>query len=250
MNTVNIAAAVLAGVLIGLAQTIETIGYHFRRIGSEAGSASLGYSIHVQTATASRLGSLLAFPIVGLLLDLQASVITILFVPLTACTVFIIGNIAFGKMKASEKILIQLFQFVVRRISRLETPTAPAPANSRVPTPVPPKRKRELMIAGCFAYCAVTSGTYAAFILAAVLSDYRATALQLAPALTAIGTLVSVTYFDPRVSVLIDGNFDKREAVEAIAQARTIAASIVLAFVFVVGIIFVSVFRIPLLPAA
>lgn len=232
----NLLLATMAGFLIGLSQFFELLGFYFRAEGSLRGLSTVGYSVHVQVATVSRIGSLLALPILGYLLDSDAHTNTLVFSGVVCASTIVFFSSILVKFKSIENLLSVVFDFITIKINRLDLGDSKRTKDSE--SEIPQSYKIRLFVASTIAYSVMIVGMFATFGLAAIYHDYRATILQSAPILTMLGTAISVIYFDPLASMLIDGCYSKMKAVQLIILTRLAAA--ILALFFFIGWALVS----------
>ena len=192
--------SILAALLIFFSLLFETLGFNFRRIGKMSNKPSLGYSLHVQFATVSRLGIFIGFPLIGILIDKSSELNTIILVPVISY--FLISSSLFICARYIDRLdgLFKIFFKFQLRISNLEDINF---SNKDIDPNNLFSRKRVILL-GAISFLFASSGIFFVSILSFIFSDFKATILLSSPAITAIGTLVSVIFFDPFISRQID----------------------------------------------
>ena len=216
--------AVLAGCLISIGHTFELFGFFFRIIGAEYGKPSLGYSSHVQIATISRLSTLVAMPIVGYLLDKGVEIKTILLVPIASLVLFILFSLLQILISYKKNVLIFLFENFVAIVSRINIGESKYELMGCDKEPIPNEIFKKIFISGFFAFLIVTGGLFSIYLVSSANLNYRAMILQSAPIFTAVGTLISVVFFDSTVSNVLDTYKYDMNLIRVIIKARMIAA--------------------------
>jgi len=209
---------IISGCVLGLSLFVETFGFFLRSAGSSLALSSLGYSLHVQLATFSRLGTFIGMPIVGFLLDSGTAPEVISILPLMVSAIFILFSaITLYFPNKIERFAIWLFLFMGRKISRLTVAS-----NGKRTAGLEIKIEEEIMLfwLSLLSHLIVVIGFYLMIILASIFNDWRVTLMQSTPLLTAAGTLLSVIYFDPRASTLIDKSENPFRATMIIMRAR------------------------------
>lgn len=215
--------AIIAGVLIAMSLLVETLGFYLRFAGSHMGTPSLGYSIHVQAGTLSRIGTLVGLPLIGWLIDRGANVHNILVVPVCTFAVYTAVNlIALFRHDQAASVSRALFRKLAKRSIVLNEGGA---AEHFDTYDLEYAQAKVLYVAGILSFLFTASGFFLAAIFASVYYDYRATILQLSPIVTAIGTFVSVVFFDPRISYHVDRGAKQRQVIKVILVSRAISAA-------------------------
>ena len=216
---------IISGSVLGISLFIETFGFFLRSAGASLSLSSLGYSLHVQLATFSRLGIFIGMPLVGFLLDSGTSPEVVSILPLMVSGIFMIFAILVLFIPTQiERFSIALFFFMGQKISRLDIPSN-RERNSLVD--VNPVEERNLFCLSLLSHLIIVTGFYLMIILASIYNDWRVTIMQSTPLLTAAGTLLSVIYFDPRASSLIDKSKDPFSAATVIMRARLTSMSVI-----------------------
>ena len=177
-----------AAFLVGLSLSMETVGVLGRHVGVVLKSPAYGYSIHNRIATIGRVFVFLGFPIIGYIIDTTNDPSHIFLTGILICCVHTFIGL--------------IFFFCHNLIySRIHTYTG---AN----TVVISIRNLDFTIV-LFSAAAIflqLVGIVVVNSLAAMHADLRATLLQTAPALTALGTVLHTFIADPRLSKLSDSS--------------------------------------------
>ncbi len=214
--------AIFSGALIGFSHWIEAIGFYMRVVGANHGLAALGYSAHVQIATVSRFGTLLAFPLIGYLIDNghSASIISYSFV--SYAFVFVLLNTITAKSGFEIIFYERFFFFIMNKINRI------GEIKSNNLDVVYPNEfqydESKLFLLSLFSYGVMIFGVFSVFFASTIVPEYRATILQIGPLITGVGAIVSTTYFDPYVSLIMDRSPRKNDAVSTIVKGRSYSA--------------------------
>ncbi len=209
---------IISGSVLGLSLFIETFGFFLRSAGASLSLSSLGYSLHVQLATFSRLGTFIGMPLVGFLLDSGTSPEVVSILPLMVSGIFIsLAILVLYIPSKIEKFSIALFFFMGRKISRLDVPSNRERTSL---VDINPSEEKNLFWLSLLSHLIIVIGFYLMIVLASIFNDWRVTIMQSTPLLTAAGTLLSVIYFDPRASTLIDKSKDPFSATTIIMRAR------------------------------
>jgi hypothetical protein len=209
---------IISGVVLGLSLFVETFGFFLRSAGSSMALSSLGYSLHVQLATISRLGTFIGMPLVGFLLDSGTDPKTVSILPLMVSGIFIVcAVITLYYSTGVERFSVWLFLFLGRKISKLDVPCNGKRAS---PTEISTSEEAMLFWLSFLSHIIIVVGFYLMIILASIFNDWRVTLMQSTPLLTAAGTLISVIYFDPRASTLIDKSINPFRVTHIIMRAR------------------------------
>jgi hypothetical protein len=215
---------IAAGVLIGISFSLETLGFYFRAEGARLKVPAVGYSIHVQVATLSRVGTFMGLPMLGWMLDAGYPLDRIIIAPIITSIVYIVicVSVTSNSFKLIQY-LNKLFIFFSNWISKLAIVNDPEEIQYKI---VGGKKFKRLLLVGALSYVFVVVGGYGMTMLASIFNDYRATLLQLSPAITAWGTLLSVIYFDPRVSRYIDLGYKPIDVIKVVVFARVVSMSV------------------------
>lgn len=216
----------VAAILIFFSLLFETLGFNFRRIGKMCNKSSLGYSLHVQFATVSRLGIFIGFPLIGYLIDQSSDIENILLVPVICY--FLISTFLFISaiyVHRLDNLFKQFFllQLKISNIDRVDFDENLAiPSNSF--------SKKRILILGAISFLFASSGIFFVSILSFTFSDLKATILLSSPAITAIGTLISVIFFDPFISRQIDDIDEPVNVIKYIYFSRALSSLILFVF--------------------
>ena len=217
--------SILAGSLMAFSHWIEVLGFFMRVAGSKKGLSALGYSVHVQLATGSRLGTFLAFPMIGYCIDKKAESKIIILSLIAYCIVFFLLN-AFSLVSNLQYFAEKAFIFIIKKINRIKVQDLMFEASDGFI--LSREHLNRLTITSSISYLIIVAGIFMTFTLSAIWHDYRATILQLGPIFTGIGTIISTTMFDPFASWIFDKFRDKDQAVLAIIHGRMYASVILL----------------------
>jgi len=216
------APLIAASVLIAVSMLGETVGYFARVIGARERQNALGYSMHVLIATYSRVGTLLGLPIIGYALDVGVSPWRIALVALTTYAVFILVTALFYfDQKVLTAVCVKIF---ARYGEPCKESSHGGSAEAMCSVGLAPGESRKIIVASALAFFCTSVSFFIASSAAAVWTAYRVTMLQLTPMMTAVGTLVSVTYLDPGISKLLDGGRGGLDMFRAILVGRFLAA--------------------------
>lgn len=215
--------AIVAGVLIALSLLVETLGFYLRFAGSFMGTPSLGYSIHVQAGTLSRIGTMVGLPIIGWLIDRGADLRSILVIPVCTFAVYAIVNIiALSRHDQVASIAQVLFRKLAKQSTVLNEGVAAGHLDAH---DLDRAQVKVLYTAGILSFLFTASGFFLAAVFASVYYNYRATILQLSPMITAVGTFISVVFFDPRISYHVDRGAKQQQVIKVILVSRAISAA-------------------------
>jgi hypothetical protein len=216
--------AILAGFLIGISLVMETLAFHYREFGTRHGMPTLGYSLHVQLATLARAGTLVGLPLLGWMLDHGQSSHALVQAPAAAFSTFAgISGLSLAFSKRTESALERVFRVQAWIVSRVQL-TKRSPASNGEVAKVCRADALTLQVAGAFSFILTAGGLFGVMMSAALAPAYRATILQLSPLVTSIGTVVSVTIFDPKISTLMDRGNDGLAVVRYVTRARLYGA--------------------------
>ena len=229
-----LAPYLVAGMLIGLSQATEVMGFYLRSAGQKQGMAGLGYSLHVQIATLARFGTFMGLPILGFAVDngagpraiLGAGIVSSL-VTLTVCL------LALRWPDIAIRLAHALFLRRARTLSAGRKPQAQTP-HAAESSEYRKRDRNRILVFGAVAFVATSIGVYVTLMLGSMCMDFRATILQLTPAITALGTIFAVIYFDPRVSSCIDSAKDADAIVMDVVRSRI--AGVIAAVVAILAI--------------
>lgn len=203
---------------------IETAGYKFRELGIKNKIPSLGYSVHVQTATYARIGSMIALPIMAWLIDNEKNIETIILIPIISSSLFIALAYISNNSKKAEILINAVFEKLTRKYKSKINENSKTNSNKDIES----KDLKKISRYAYFSYLFIISGTYASFIVASLTPKYRATIIQLSPLITSIGTFISVTYFDPKVSYLNETSREIHNITTVIFNGRIYASGTLL----------------------
>ena len=125
--------AILAGCLIGLSLSVETLAFHYREFGTRYEMPTLGYSLHVQLATLARAGTLVGLPLLGWMLDHGQSTTALVQAPAAAFATFSgISGLSLFFGKRTTRLLRPLFRLQAWVVSRVRLKSnAATPAGGR-----------------------------------------------------------------------------------------------------------------------
>jgi len=214
--------AIISGSLIGFSHWFEAIGFYMRVVGANHGLPALGYSAHVQIATISRFGTLLAFPLIGYLIDSGHSAIIILYSFVSYAFTFVLLNAATAKSDLESAFYEKIFFFIMNNVNSI---------GAIKPNKSPPDysnnfeyNKLKLLLLSLFSYGIIIFGVFSVFFVSTIVPEYRATVLQVGPLITGVGAVVSSTYFDPYVSLIMDRSAKKSDAIYLIIKGRSLSA--------------------------
>lgn len=220
--------AIVAGCLIGMSLSVETLAFYYRDFGTRHGVPTLGYSLHVQLATLARAGTLVGLPLLGWMLDHGQSSRALVQAPAAAFATFAaISSFSLLFSTWTERALERTFRLQALIVSqvRLIDGSGAAPGEVEVSR----RDALTLQVAGAFSFILTAGGIFGVMMSAAFAPQYRATILQLTPLITSIGTVVSVSVFDPKVSMLMDKGSDGRAVVRIVTRSRLYGAVLLMA---------------------
>lgn len=223
----------ISGILIGISLFIESASFIIRIIGKNSEKSSLGYSLHVQIATLSRLGSFVGLPIIGLLLDKKVETYFIVLIPFISYIVMSFGFLF---------ILIKL-DFVINIYNKIFMLRVKNANEFKLTNFSFRKLKLDLNQIWILSFLSFSITTISFFlipIIASLYNEYRATILQLAPVFTSFGTFISIFMFDNNLSKLIDSNIDihlKINTYISIIFSRLISSFIIIILILRIWII-------------
>jgi hypothetical protein len=194
------------GILFSMLYLAETLGYSIREAGRICGATAMGYSLHTQFGTLARMSTLVAMPIIGYLLDKNTPVDTIILIPITTSLIYCAVMVLAIKKSFETKVVRVSFS----------------------------NRVRYLALASYISFFIVLLGVFSAMVLAAVYHENRAMIMQSTVVLTSLGTFISILFFDPMISSIIDRGGDYRSLIKVIFISR-IAAMVSMIVVLAVG---------------
>lgn len=215
---------IACGMLMAISHFCETAGFEFRSIGSQYSRPALGYSIHVQFATLSRLFTMLAFPMIGFLLDTDAEQRDLLTIVGIHSALFAVISALYLFWPSRRALMTRAFFFLSMRVSRVSGEDLPRAAGHVAAIPVMDCAvKRRLLYLSAISFVLIILGLYSTLVLASIFRAWRATMLQLGPILTMAGTAMSTVFFDPYVSSLIDDSHGATDVTKVIVLGRAVA---------------------------
>jgi len=226
--TSNYYLVFVASSLMAINFAIETIAYQLRCTGASLGASSLGYSLHVQISTFARILNFIALPILGWLIDKNIDFRIFITIPVIYSIVFILSCTFYLFIPNKSKISVKFYIFLVEKISKvkLDKVNSYTLDNDELDY-VNYEMMNKLFILGVFSTFFTTLGSMIPLIIASYANDSRATILQMSPLFTGIGTLISVIFFDPRVSILIKDNSNNSYIMNVIIKARMFGVAII-----------------------
>lgn len=203
-----------------------------RLFGAINNSPSLGYSMHVQVATIARFGTLLAFPLIALQIETGVSNKILALIPvLTYGCLAIILLILSKNTTMNNSLLLFVFK-ILAKISKLDTKRFSESIHLATHELVITKNeKNKIVYFGTFAFLFTSSAFFITSIIANQFLDFRTTIIQCTPFISSIGTLMSVVYFDPTLSQLIDKNPNSLSIIMIAWKAR-IYGSLIICLLF------------------
>ena len=208
---------IIPGLLLGLSWFVESIGYLFRLIGSHQGKLSLGYTIHVQLATMTRFGSFVALPMLALGVDKEFPMNVLLFTPLIAFSVIVVGLVP---VLLRRRLVFNYLSFIFNVVGRKQESLS----NSSKHNLDIYSFDIKLVLASLGSYIITSNAFFVSVMYASVYPDFRASILQMTPALSFIGTLVAVFYLDTRISNSLDNKENETSAVYSVIAGRLFSA--------------------------
>lgn len=206
----------IAGVLLGFAWSLESVGYLLRLVGSLNGRASLGYTRHVQFATASRLGSFVALPILAYHVDLGTLISDLLLVPMAAFSVSAIAMFLLTNNRRASLISLKAIFNLVEHGFRKQKDIGQL-------IDIEGLRDKKVVLMSAFSYTLAINAYFITMLLAVKFNTYRATILQSTPAISFIGTLIAVFYIDTKISNSLDQNNSDGSAIFSLLEGRLLA---------------------------
>ena len=203
---------ILVSVFISITIICECYGYFFRLIGLKLGKAALGYSIHVQFGTFGRIGNivgatLLSYGIESNLIEVQRIAFYSILILITSLILIVFSN-------KTELVIISILNDYLRKwikekkeikLSNHELVQYFRKCQIEDSKKHKDFKKDNLIYFGLpalFAMFFTLGGYLMAFKLAETNIDYRMTALSLSPFMTSLGTLMSITFVDPKLSII------------------------------------------------
>jgi hypothetical protein len=227
---------ILIALLLLISLFFECYGFIFRHLGAINNSSSLGYSLHVQIATIARFGTLLSYPLIAYKLETGVTNNTLSIIPIISFSLLAITLYIFLKNKN----LNNVFSFyILKKLSNIsgyqDIFLKRSNSSSQIDDSdeeISKSEKFRLVYFGTFSFLFTSSSFFLTSILANQFLEYRATIIQCTPFISSVGTIMSVVYFDPTLSKLIDKNPNSFRAVKLAWQAR-IRGSIIIALIFI-----------------
>lgn len=218
-------ALVFSCVVIGIALSIlaETCGVWARVVGAINGSPTTGYSIHVRIATVGRLFTFLAAPLLGFLVDTGVSAAEISSIG--CLSFFLIGIVTVVFLNFGLGSFNWLYGII----------------NSQRPSVLPSKASTTFSDAVGYKYFVVINiisfglsgiGIIVVNIIAALNPEHRATIVQLAASITALGTLLHVFKIDPQLSKAADSDCELLQSLVFIVLISRIICACILGVAF------------------
>ena len=208
-----------------MSQAVETIAFELRAVGRMYGASALGYSLHVQVATLSRVGTFIGLPILGYAVDAKQGPAPILCSAIVAYSTFstlvLISLFSHGYVQKASEWFFQRSS-MGKGLAYEDLPIANSVSSGK-DEEMPPCA-RSITATGACSFVFITCGIYVTLVLSSLFTESRAMILQLTPAITAAGTMFSVVFFDPRVSLAIDRSRQPGRVVATIYLSRVIGS--------------------------
>tara|TARA_B100001057_G_C22742360_1_gene908317 strand:- start:537 stop:1220 length:684 start_codon:yes stop_codon:yes gene_type:complete len=192
-------ALVFWGIVIGIALSIlaETYGVWARVVGAVNNSPTTGYSIHVRIATAGRFFTFMAAPLLGFLVDSGV----------TAAEISLIGSLSFFLISIATFIFIYSGLGSFNWVYGILDSKYPKELVSKISITFKDAISyRSFVIVNILSFGLSGIGIIVVNIFAALNPDHRATIVQLAASITAVGTLLHVFKIDPQLSRAADSD--------------------------------------------
>lgn len=234
-------ASIAIGFLFSFLYLFETIGYIFRLIGRRHGLASLGYSIHVQCASSARMFTFFAYPVVGYLLDLNVSYIYIAIMIVLTSSIFIIFmTLILINYDLTYHYANRFFIWYTQKFYKIAQYKSGIKLNHQFHSLEIIKNKY-FYISAFIAFFIVVIGVFTSIFMAALYHEKRAMFLQASALFTSLGTLISIFYFDPKLSTYIDEDNMTFDVIKAAFLSRYYAMiTILILFLLVIFLNFHS----------
>lgn len=209
----------------------ECYGFMFRILGAINNAPTLGYSLHVQIATIARFGTLLAFPLIALEIETGISDKALSLIPVITYVCLAI-MLSFFSRYSSYNIMFTLLIFrFLKKFSGLKEQGFYVDSFSKIKDiEIPKNQRNKIIYFGTFAFLFTSGAFFLTSIVANHFLDYRTTIIQCTPFVSSIGTLMSVIYFDPTISQLIDKNPNSLKTIVLAWKARINGALIISLF--------------------
>lgn len=215
-------------ILITLSLFFESYGFMLRVIGVKNGNPSLGYSFHVQLATLSRFGTFLAFPLIAYMLENGVSSSSLAQIPVIS---YLFVAIALIIIKKYKNLNIRFSKFLFKKLSSFSKLSVKnnfsTKEKNNFTEKISKRNKNRIVYFGTFAFLFTSSAFFITSLVANSFLDYRATIIQCTPFISSIGTIVSVLYFDPTISSLIDKLNNPERLIYIVWKARIIGAFLI-----------------------
>lgn len=199
----------LTSFLLLITLFFECYGFIFRHIGAFNNVASLGYSLHVQVATIARIGTLLSYPLIAYQIESGIKSSLLCLIPIVSFLgLAILLSFLSNRTKLAINVAQKLFKILIN-ISNLgskELKNYSFIKNLEIPLEIEKAEKNRIIYLGTLAFLFTSSAIFITSIIANQFLDFRTTIIQSTPFISSIGTILSVVYFDPTLSKLIDKN--------------------------------------------
>jgi hypothetical protein len=192
-------ALVFWGIAIGIAVSIlaETCGVWARVVGAINGSPTTGYSIHVRIATAGRFFTFMAAPLLGFLVDTGVS----------AAEISLIGSLSFFLISIATVVFVYFGLGSFNWLYGILNSEHPKELVSKVSITFSDAISyKYFVIVNILSFGLTGIGIIVVNIIAALNPEHRATIVQLAASVTALGTLLHVFKIDPQLSKAADSD--------------------------------------------
>lgn len=212
----------------------ECYGFIFRLLGAINKSPTLGYSLHVQVATIARFGTLLAFPLIALQIETGISNNTLIIIPIITYSCLSVMLLILSKSPNLNNWLLYHLLVLLSRFSGLDKKIFKISIlKAEKKLLITRNERNKIVYFGTAAFLFTSSAFFVTSIVANEYLDYRSTIIQCTPFISSIGTLMSVIYFDPTLSQLIDKNPESIMIIKLAWKAR-IYGSLVIASLFLI----------------
>ena len=219
---------------------LETYCWVFRFIGNSINLPAFGYSLHSQFGTLSRIAPLLSMPIVGYMLDNHYDYSIFIHATLLISAIYIaILSFTLYKFNFFYSSSRKFFIFYIKNLYKIQIDDIRVtPANNLEDYSI---KKSDLIISisTFFSFLIVFIGLFLSIILAALNYDNRAMFLQFSTFFTAIGTLIAIFFFDPRISLFLDRKQAHIDLLKSIFISRILA----MITVFLISISYLIIFE-------
>jgi hypothetical protein len=234
-------ASIAIGFFFSLLYFFETIGYVFRLIGKRHGLASLGYSIHVQCASSARMFTFFAYPVVGYLLDLDVSYVYIAIMIILTSSIFIIFmTLILINYELTFHYANKFFIWYTQKFYKITQYERGIKFNRQFHS-LEINKNKYFYLSAFLAFFIVVVGVFSSIFMAALYHEKRAMFLQASALFTSVGTLISIFYFDPKLSTYIDKDDLSFDVIKAAFISRYYAMiTILILFLLVIFLNFHS----------